>query len=317
MHIRFKKKAFILTLIFLCLLFFISIKLYSQFHLINIVQKRQQLINYIFKAESLPAGYPQDISSHHDRLSIESAEKYTVYMKHNVTSVSYFYRSKNNSSKLMIFVSGHFCEVRACHGNEISYFLERNYSVLAFSLPSADNNASHSSHKYLGRHESGNFSMISYFVEPIVLSLNFVSDKYRFEDISMTGISGGGWVTTVYAAIDERIKKSYPLAGTLPMEYLNEETYGDYEYRLEALYKVADYYDLYILGSVPNGRSQVQILNLDDECCFQGSLYLKKPYGPMISRKLKSLNGGNFDVVIVNQSWHAYSPEALSIIIKG
>lgn len=311
-----KNKAFIFSVLLVCFLFFLLIKINSQLEVKNIERKRQQLVRFIFKAESLPTGYPQVIIPHHDSISKENAEKYTVYMANDIISESYFYRSKNNSSKLMIFVSGHFCEVLACHSKEISYFLEKNYSVLAFSLPSSDNNASHSIHRDLGRHDSGNFSMISYFVEPIALSLNFVNDKYRFEDISMTGISGGGWVTTIYAAIDERVKKSFPLAGTLPMDYLSEDTYGDYEYRLESLYELANYYDLYMLGSVPKGRSQVQILNLDDECCFQGSLYLKKPYGPMIKRKLKSLSGGTFEVIIINQSSHAYSEEALSIITK-
>ena len=37
----------------------------------------------------------------------------------------------------------------------------------------------------------------------------------------MIGISGGGWTTTVYPAIDTRISESFSVAGSLPLSLRN------------------------------------------------------------------------------------------------
>src|SRR5438445_13772028 len=101
----------------------------------------------------------------------------------------------------------------------------------------------------------------------------------------MSGISGGGWTTHLYAALDPRIKESFPVAGSLP-SYLRTgacgsfET-GDYEQNpavssiVSHFYNnIASYLDLYILASYGEGRKQIQILNQYDACCFAGIRYL-------------------------------------------
>ena len=51
--------------------------------------------------------------------------------------------------------------------------------------------------------------------------------EYNFKRYSMIGLSGGGWTTVVYAAIDERISDSFSVAGSIPF-YLrvDEQRYG-------------------------------------------------------------------------------------------
>lgn len=51
---------------------------------------------------------------------------------------------------------------------------------------------------------------------PINTVLNYIEAKYTFKDFSMVGISGGGCTTHLYAAVDPRIKTSFPVAGSLP-----------------------------------------------------------------------------------------------------
>jgi hypothetical protein len=84
----------------------------------------------------------------------------------------------------------------------------------------------------------------------------------------MAGLSGGGWTTTLYAAIDPTITMSFPVAGTIPLHLRSSGSVGDTEQFLPAFYKIAGYPDLYVLGSYGAGRKQVQILNRRDDCCF-------------------------------------------------
>src|ERR1041385_7687309 len=87
----------------------------------------------------------------------------------------------------------------------------------------------------------------------------------------MVGLSGGGWTTTLYAAIDPRIRKSFPVAGSIPLYLYSDHYQTDAEQSRPELYSLAGYPDLYVLGSSGIGRKQVQILNHSDSCCF-GSL---------------------------------------------
>ena len=42
-----------------------------------------------------------------------------------------------------------------------------------------------------------------------------------YDDVYMAGLSGGGWSTTFAAAIDKRIKGSFPIAGSVPCDMRN------------------------------------------------------------------------------------------------
>ena len=56
---------------------------------------------------------------------------------------------------------------------------------------------------------------LRYFIEPVVLTANWAVAQ-GYADINMAGLSGGGWTTTVAAAIDKRITASFPIAGSVP-----------------------------------------------------------------------------------------------------
>ena len=56
---------------------------------------------------------------------------------------------------------------------------------------------------------------LRYFLEPAYLTVNYAKAN-GYEWVGMAGLSGGGWSTTVAAAIDKRIDASFPIAGSTP-----------------------------------------------------------------------------------------------------
>jgi hypothetical protein len=115
---------------------------------------------------------------------------------------------------------------------------------------------------------------MKFFLEPIAVSLNYLqtraaADQFPvYRDFSMIGLSGGGWTTVVYAAIDPRIKLSVPTAGSLPLYLRFPASEGDTEQNLAPFYSIAGYPDLHVMGSYGLDRQQVQVLNRHDDCCF-------------------------------------------------
>ncbi len=113
------------------------------------------------------------------------------------------------------------------------------------------------------------------FFEPLWIGLNYLQSKSSLDDFpiythfDMTGLSGGGWTTMVYAAIDPRIRKSIPVAGGFPLYIPTVRPVRDYEqFRPERFYQLAGSPDLNVMGAAGRSRSQVQILNRRDDCCF-------------------------------------------------
>lgn len=98
----------------------------------------------------------------------------------------------------------------------------------------------------------------------------------------MLGLSGGGWTTTLYAAIDESVRTSISIAGTVPIYLRAGSSFGDMEQTIPELYEIAGYPDLYVLAATGAGRRHVQLLNRRDNCCFgeSASQYDESAHGP-------------------------------------
>ena len=67
---------------------------------------------------------------------------------------------------------------------------------------------------FLQWEQRGDYAL-RYFVEPAYLTANYAFAQ-GYEQLHMAGLSGGGWTTTVAAAIDKRITASFPIAGSVP-----------------------------------------------------------------------------------------------------
>ena len=125
----------------------------------------------------------------------------------------------------------------------------------------------------------------------------------------MTGLSGGGWTTTLYAAIDPTIRCSFPIAGSIPLYLRTGASIGDREQTDPAFYTIAGYPDLYLLGAHGPGRKQIQILVRKDDCCFgeaqhdpthAGALYFDavRAYETKVQTALRKSGSGTFHLEI-------------------
>jgi hypothetical protein len=155
-------------------------------------------------------------------------------------------------------------------------------------------------------------SALKYFFEPLAVSLNYLKTRAsadgfpRYLEYDMVGLSGGGWTTTVYAALDPTIKISIPVAGTLQL-YMRDPIEGDEEQFHQAFYEMVGYLDLYAMASTGPGRYHLQILNRYDDCCFGELAVRPNPetyvsdiaaYRTSVQQAVAVTGGGAFEVFI-------------------
>ena len=129
---------------------------------------------------------------------------------------------------------------------------------------------------------------LRYFLEPAIATINYAR-RLGYEEVHMAGLSGGGWTTTVVAALDARVASSFPIAGSIPcaMRDPEKQTWPvgndkeDFEQNcapdpsIEApdhpgrkLYRECNYTCMYLLAGLESTRYQVQILHERDDCCY-------------------------------------------------
>lgn len=162
---------------------------------------------------------------------------------------------------IIIYHIGHLAEMQT-DTEAIALFVQAGYTVYVIDMP-ASPHARFADMPAIG-------SPIRYFVEPTIALINWLEVR-GIHNIIMAGLSGGGWTITLAAAIDERITASYPVAGSIPLSMReNAANMGDWEQTYAPLYRVASYETLYALGA-SNGRRQLQIRNVRDDCCFGGT----------------------------------------------
>lgn len=293
----------------------------------NYIEIRDELKKNIFGNKTSSYTIKKNITdtNYKDLQNLASIDKVIIQQNHNINSIAYIFYPKKNNGKSFIYHQGH-------RGNfllgkkTINFLVDLGYTVAALDLPLVGfnntptihfkkfGNLALTEHKFMEHIDDP----ISYFINPVKCILDIFESK-KFNEINMIGISGGGWVTTVTAAIDERITYSFPVAGTYPMyirfqdHYLN---YGHFEGANSTLLKKANYLDMYILSCLGANRKQYQILNLYDPKCCSGYMY--KSYASFIEKKVKKLNpSSEFKVIIDSTHFeHKISDFSHKIIAK-
>jgi hypothetical protein len=300
----------------------------------DVERVRAALTAFLWGDQGLPSTVPEEVSQdfsdvrYADLSSLDSIDKLIVRMDFGLESHIYHFRPKSPNNKAVLFHQGHRGDFFLSKV-QIGTFLDHGYSVLAFSMPLLGLNnqpivqlprfgnlqlIDHDSMKFLVP-ENGH--PLQYFVEPVIAAINYLEQNHSYSSISMVGISGGGWTTTIVAAFDTRIKKSFPVAGSYPV-YLRSNSlrdWGDYEQTHPAFYRNANYLELYALGAYGSGRMQLQVINQFDACCFAGTKW--DTYVDKVKALVIELGSGEFKFYLdASHTEHALSSATMDRILS-
>jgi pimeloyl-ACP methyl ester carboxylesterase len=179
----------------------------------DITLVRNQIINFIWKGGGMPSQRSARVIENIQgtpylntagTANLARIDEMHIEMDLGFTSVVFMLHPVQSNNRLVIFHQGHGSDLNLEGGNEtISFFLERGFTVLAFYMPLfGPNTGPVATHDAMASLESAAVNPMKFFLEPIAVALNYIDDEYNFSDVIMTGISGGGWTTHVYAAID-------------------------------------------------------------------------------------------------------------------
>jgi len=268
----------------------------------DVAARRQALISYIWGNEGFPsAAMPSlmirsaaspvanlDNVERVDELDFTMPATLTTGAAVPVTTTGYHFIPRSwKKSHAVILHQGHTCtddddestqDAPAGMWRTLNALLSEGYPVVALFMPFMDaKSCGAQTHGWMFENiDSSTSSPIKYFLEPTARTLNYLQANYpQYDDFSMVGLSGGGWTTTIYSAIDTRITLGVSVAGSLPLYMRSGLSIGDDEQFWSSFYSIAGYPDLYVMDAVGPGwnRRHVQVLNRGDNCCFGEAEY--------------------------------------------
>jgi len=297
-------------------------------------ERRQALADFIWGPAGLPLSRMPDelngsasvplaryFSSHSSTIT------WTVRMDHGIDSRVLVLTPRHlTQATTIIYQQGH--EGSAWAGRHvIDKFLKRGHRIAVLEMPLMGANSrpvvrlrrhglvrlqDHDFFRLLDHEFGGN--SIRFFIEPVIASINqlVAGGATRF---AMVGWSGGGWTTTLSAALDTRISRSYAVASSLPFSLRRRGELSDYENHLPELYELVNYPELYLLSAHGTSRAAIQILNEFDPVAWSGRRGLL--YEDCVQQALSRLGGGGFRCII-DSSWvgHGISRRAMKEIAQ-
>lgn len=310
-----------------------------------VAQARRTLIGFVWGADGFPASrlprVTRGVASPLPGLpNLARVDELATGVGAGGEGLAYHFIPARANGRLVIVHNGHTCTLDGL-GVEavIAALLEARYAVLAVFMPRirpGDCQARpHDGLVLDPRNTPPAGSPLRYFLEPVAAAVNYARARPRvdgfplYREIDMVGLSGGGWTTTVYAAIDPRIRVSVQVAGSIPLYSRVGGSVGDAEQLVEAFYRIAGYPDLYLMGAAEPGRRQLWVLNRRDDCCFgeRADLFgdpagrsweaAMRDYEAAVSAGLRSLGpAGSFRLWIDDEApSHMISPSTVREIL--
>jgi len=277
--------------------------------LTDIKNLRKETVTSIFGQPELPNRQPDYISvvpnsKFKKHADVKTVQRLYIEMD-DITSIAYLLYPKipKSDPSLIVYHTGHGQRFLYDSSTKsiIDAFISGGHHILLLDMPKIKHELFETMERPL-----------RYFLEPVAVALNYATNIQNFDDVIMVGLSGGGWTTVVYSALDLRIKLSIPVAGTYPF-YLREilsNSQGDYEQSLPGI--DVNYLELYVM-SAHEGRMQAQIFHSKDNCCFSGMG--SNTYNSYISNIAAEM-GGKFSTLILDQRRHEILDQGILSIDK-
>lgn len=241
--------------------------------------------------------------------NMKNADKVSIKLKNNFIS-NVFILHPNISNRLniqVIYHGGHdgFLWEDTYLNNSgrpysisvLDFFLNKGFDVVCVDMPLCGENrgtqiVTEENNTYTINNHDDLFNLkqpFYYFFEPVRKTIDFLQQQYDSKKFVMIGLSGGGWTTTIYSAIDTRILQSYAVAGSIPVPLrVNYNDFGDKEQNFSDFYNQFNYSTFYTLAAVGRNKLHYQILNKGDNCCFDyNGTYTWVPY---VQEKVRELS---------------------------
>lgn len=313
----------------------------------DVAARRGALIRYIWGSEGFPKRRLPDlvvtnVPSPVKQLShLARVDEFRIDQAPGLQGLTYHFIPREPNRELVVVHHGHGCTLdddpsteEAGYGLQrtIKALLREGYGVLGSFMPHMRPGDCTGGHDALMQSNTIG-SPLKHFLDPVAISLNHLKARGtagnfpEYRAFHMVGLSGGGWTTTIYAAVDESIRCSFPVAGTMPLFLRRGGSVGDQEQFEPSFYGIVGYPDLYVLGAHGLGRKQVQILLRRDDCCFGQAQHDEKASGLAYEPSLREYEGrvrtvlgeigrGSFQVVIDEVApSHMISHHAIDTVI--
>ena len=277
----------------------------------EVAAKRRALIQYLWGTNGFPKQrLPEVIATNmpspvKQLLHLARVDEFQIELAPGLRGLAYHFIPQHPNRELVVVHHGHACsldddpspaEVGYGLQRTINALLREGYGVLGVFMPHQRPGDCTGGHDALMQMTTTG-SPLKYFLEPVAISLNHLKTRSRsghfpnYRAFHMAGLSGGGWTTTIYAAIDPSIRCSFPVAGSIPLYLRAAGSVGDREQFEPSFYSLAGYPDLYVLGAHGRGRKQVQILVRRDDCCFGQAQHDEQATGLTYAESLRDYEG--------------------------
>ncbi|WP_051013598.1 alpha/beta hydrolase [Pararhodospirillum photometricum] len=239
------------------------------------------------------APYRDDRVASIDRLSLTVDEGFTARF--------YVLHPRHPRGPVLLYQQGNAATI-ANAASLLGPLLERGVTIVAFNYPGyGENVLTRRSYPGYGvfepslrEHMALDPLPLRRFFLPLLAGLNHGLAETGALVADMAGISAGGWATVVFAAVESRVRRSYPMAGAYPLYLQQQDDHPPSEEQYyRPLLQAANYLELFVMGAVGEGRAQIQFFGQYDRCCQNNRL--SELYAPAVRDAAQRL-GGRFDV---------------------
>lgn len=203
-----------------------------------------------------PFELPAALVARTDRLTIDMRDNDGAFVMANQP---FLWHPESPNGRLVVYHYGHSSDVWDVAGQKeyVLALLAEGYTVAGVQMP-LGGVAGHNAFPA----PTPELNYLRFFLEPTVRLLNELGGDY---DASFAaGFSGGGWATSVVAAIDPRVTRSAQVAGGIPLYMSFVDSSRDWEQFLPGVRDLPtpafllDYQDLYVMAC-DRGRAQLQV----------------------------------------------------------